>query len=774
MSKARVYADINVLRPREYWDYENLTVQWGDQDDYEVVRKVGRGKYSEVFEGINVNSNERCIIKILKPVKKKKIKREIKILQNLCGGPNVVKLLDIVRDQHSKTPSLIFEFVNSTDFKVLYPTLTDYDIRYYIYELLKASSSTEMDVDFEEENLRSLQIEEDEGPIRPSSRIRRRIRIESEVSRPNTAQLADTPRIRIDGVSVAYRYRIRYVIRQQGGALDYSHSQGIMHRDVKPHNVMIDHELRKLRLIDWGLAEFYHPGKEYNVRVASRYFKGPELLVDLQDYDYSLDMWSLDFSERTFFYGHDNQDQLVKIAKVLGTDELNAYLHKYRLELDPQLEALVGRHSRKPWSKFVNSDNQHLVSPEAIDFLDKLLRYDHQDRLTAREAMINFVDEAMKCLFGPIVKCLAPLIHTSRNANVLDHASSASLLRFQRKFLLLFSISSVMEGLWAVFGEYELAFYGFGKDQLLNVISVGFAVSLFIGSFIGVLSDLFLWKLVFGTSSFWLTSIFLSLASSIFSFGFEAWMVVEQDKLGQRQEVLNDMFWMMTFLESASFIGSQALANYLIDDNVIRNIKSLWIGAGVLAVLAVGLVTRGWQEATQTTILKDYRVSFHRHADGREVSLGLIYPCLLGSKMLGSTGFPWFFHVPLVLRTEEYLMYAFTIMGFVLSIVAYDYQEIGLLVALFCLFQTCLGMVLPFLARLRTTYLPNEIRGGMMSLSLMPANAAILFLLVLRGHHYIANSTITSIAALGLFTAAGCMYSLKKWGKQLQPSRRNL
>lgn len=81
-----------------------------------------------------------------------------------------------------------------------------------------------------------------------------------------------------------------------------------MHRDVKPHNVMIDHEHRKvrhfsiqsmhiqkllqLRLIDWGLAEFYHPKTEYNVRVASRYFKGPELLVDYQEYDYSLDMWS--------------------------------------------------------------------------------------------------------------------------------------------------------------------------------------------------------------------------------------------------------------------------------------------------------------------------------------------------------------------------------------------------------------------------------------------------------------------------------------------------
>ncbi|KAG5401355.1 hypothetical protein IGI04_015962 [Brassica rapa subsp. trilocularis] len=315
-SKARVYADVNVIKPKDYWDYESLAVQWGSQDDYEVVRKVGRGKYSEVFEGIHTTDNEKCVIKILKPVKKKKIKREIKILQNLCGGPNIVKLLDIVRDQQSKTPSLIFEHVNNKDFKVLYPTLSDYDVRYYIYELLKA--------------------------------------------------------------------------------LDFCHSRGIMHRDVKPHNVMIDHEQRKLRLIDWGLAEFYHPGKEYNVRVASRYFKGPELLVDLMDYDYSLDLWSLGcmfagmiFRKEPFFYGHDNYDQLVKIAKVLGTDELKTYLNRYRIELDPNLASLVGRHSRKPWSKFINSENQHLAGPEAVDFVDKLLKYDHQERPTAKEAMVR-------------------------------------------------------------------------------------------------------------------------------------------------------------------------------------------------------------------------------------------------------------------------------------------------------------------------------------------------------------------------------------------------
>lgn len=68
------------------------------------------------------------------------IKREIKILQNLAGGPNIVKLLDIVRDEQSRTPSLVFEYIDNTDFKVLYPTLTDFDIRYYMLELLKVKS----------------------------------------------------------------------------------------------------------------------------------------------------------------------------------------------------------------------------------------------------------------------------------------------------------------------------------------------------------------------------------------------------------------------------------------------------------------------------------------------------------------------------------------------------------------------------------------------------------------------------------------------------------
>jgi casein kinase II subunit alpha len=48
----------------------------------------------------------------------------------------------------------------------------------------------------------------------------------------------------------------------------------------------------QLRIIDWGLAEFYHPGVKYHVSVGSRPYKAPELLVGYKLYDYSLDMWS--------------------------------------------------------------------------------------------------------------------------------------------------------------------------------------------------------------------------------------------------------------------------------------------------------------------------------------------------------------------------------------------------------------------------------------------------------------------------------------------------
>lgn len=315
ITTSRVYADVLENKPSSYYNYDSFTPDTDDIDDYQIIRRLGHGKYSIVFEGIHEQRNDRVVIKILKPVRKRKIKREIKILECLRDGVNIVKLLAVVTKPDNSITGLIFEqLVHNDDFKNVYLKLAEADIRYYMFEVLKA--------------------------------------------------------------------------------LDYCHSRGIMHRDVKPHNIIIDQENRKIRLIDWGLAEFYHPGQDYNVRVASRYFKGPELLVDYVYYDYSLDIWSLGcmfasmiFRKEPFFHGNDNHDQLLKILKVLGSHDFIEYLKKYNINVDSKFPFNINNHTRRSWQRFITTENEYLVNDGALNLLESMLRYDHMERITAREAM---------------------------------------------------------------------------------------------------------------------------------------------------------------------------------------------------------------------------------------------------------------------------------------------------------------------------------------------------------------------------------------------------
>ena len=255
------------------------------------------------------------IIKLLKPVKSSKIRREIKILQLLNGVNNTIKLLDVVKFPQAKTPSLVFEYVNNAcekDFRQFYGNLNEKEIKYYMLEIVKG--------------------------------------------------------------------------------LDYINSKGIMHRDIKPHNIVIDHDRKRLKLIDFGLAEFYVPQQEYNVRVASRYFKAPELLLENALYDYSVDMWSLGclfagilFLKEPFFAGQDNYEQLVKIAKVVGSDDIYEYMGKFNLQMNENIH--MGQYAKRPFAKFINDQNRSRISEEALDLLDKMLTVDHTKRITTKEAL---------------------------------------------------------------------------------------------------------------------------------------------------------------------------------------------------------------------------------------------------------------------------------------------------------------------------------------------------------------------------------------------------
>ncbi|KIY93472.1 hypothetical protein MNEG_14489, partial [Monoraphidium neglectum] len=115
---ARCYPDVAAMQPKEYWN-DVCPIEWGAMEKYEVLQQLGKGKYGEVFEGIDCDDNSRCVVKIMRPVKEQRLKREIKILRHVRGGPNIVDMRDLVRDPDTKTPCFVFELVEAVPLREL-------------------------------------------------------------------------------------------------------------------------------------------------------------------------------------------------------------------------------------------------------------------------------------------------------------------------------------------------------------------------------------------------------------------------------------------------------------------------------------------------------------------------------------------------------------------------------------------------------------------------------------------------------------------------------
>lgn len=128
--------------------------------------------------------------------------------------------------------------------------------------------------------------------------------------------------------------------------------------------------------------------------MASRYYKGPELLVNYVYYGYSLDIWStgvlmasIIFQKDPFFKGADDQDQLVQIVKVLGSSDFYLMMNKYKIKVQADMEARLDKIPKVPFQAFITKENQHLCSEEALDLLSQMLLYDPSERITPKDAM---------------------------------------------------------------------------------------------------------------------------------------------------------------------------------------------------------------------------------------------------------------------------------------------------------------------------------------------------------------------------------------------------
>eukprot|EP00416_Gambierdiscus_australes_P024230 CAMPEP_0171080108 /NCGR_PEP_ID=MMETSP0766_2-20121228/15666_1 /TAXON_ID=439317 /ORGANISM="Gambierdiscus australes, Strain CAWD 149" /LENGTH=368 /DNA_ID=CAMNT_0011537323 /DNA_START=60 /DNA_END=1166 /DNA_ORIENTATION=+ len=165
---------------------------------------------------------------------------------------------------------------------------------------------------------------------------------------------------------------------QMSRACAYIHAVGICHRDIKPQNLLVDGRSHTLKLCDFGSAKRLVRGEPNVAYICSRYYRAPELIFGATDYTTIIDIWSTAcvtaelILGQPIFPGESGVDQLVEIIKVLGTptrDELMAMNPNYTEFKFPQIKP-------HPWHKVFRTK----TSPEAVDYISKLLVYDPKTR----------------------------------------------------------------------------------------------------------------------------------------------------------------------------------------------------------------------------------------------------------------------------------------------------------------------------------------------------------------------------------------------------------
>jgi casein kinase II subunit alpha len=175
--------------------------------------------------------------------------------------------------------------------------------------------------------------------------------------------------------------------------LDQCHSRGVMHRDIKPGNVCIDHASRKLCVIDWGLSDLYYPRTQYSVRVSTLRYKAPELLLGYHFYDYGIDVWGAGciLAEMLFGFGFISgqtpEEVIGGIARLWGCDAVHAYCGKYGIALPEEFRGRVAAAAHGGWDDAIALMRPAMRDRDAVDLAKRLLTVDHAERITARDAL---------------------------------------------------------------------------------------------------------------------------------------------------------------------------------------------------------------------------------------------------------------------------------------------------------------------------------------------------------------------------------------------------
>ncbi|KAE8723992.1 Cyclin-dependent kinase D-1 [Hibiscus syriacus] len=177
---------------------------------------------------------------------------------------------------------------------------------------------------------------------------------------------------------------IKSYIQMTLKGLAFCHKKWVLHRDMKPNNLLIGSN-GQLKLADFGLARIFgSPDRRFTHQVFARWYRAPELLFGTKQYGAGVDVWAAAciFAElllrRPFLQGTSDIDQLGKIFAAFGTPTYSQwpdmiYLPdyvEYQYVPAPPLRSLFP-----------------MASDDALDLLSKMFTYDPKARITTQQAL---------------------------------------------------------------------------------------------------------------------------------------------------------------------------------------------------------------------------------------------------------------------------------------------------------------------------------------------------------------------------------------------------